>query len=138
MKNTTSALPFWCDEKDWIVTIQHVPDDPQERAEAAEAIGYMFGYANLTNTRMLALRGIKDEPVYELLFSFDSLENKSEFLRLFHANDATDVEDEMILVPTADEIAEAQPIAAVLPKDVVDQAIIIATATHPGSSGTVN
>jgi hypothetical protein len=44
----------------------------------------------------------------------------------------------MILVPTADEIAEAQPIAEVLPKDVVDRAIIIATAVHPGSSGIVN
>jgi len=72
-----------------------------------------------------------------LLF-FNSPESKAEFLHLLHSNEATDVEDETMVAPTADEIAEAQPISKVLPKDVVDRVIMIATAMYPGPSGIVN
>jgi hypothetical protein len=32
-------------------------DDEEDRARAAESIGYLFAYAQKTNTRMLALIG---------------------------------------------------------------------------------
>jgi hypothetical protein len=39
-------------------------------------------YANLTNTRLLALLSDPDASAYELLFSYLSLEEKDEFLNL--------------------------------------------------------
>jgi hypothetical protein len=43
------------------------------RIFASDIIGYLFGYAHLTNTRSLALVGDPDANAYELLFSFSSL-----------------------------------------------------------------
>jgi hypothetical protein len=47
--------PFWRNESDWIVLIEFLPHhDAEDRAEAAERIGYMLAYAQMTDTRMLA------------------------------------------------------------------------------------
>jgi hypothetical protein len=48
---------------------------------------YLFGYANLTNTRSLALLGDPDSGAYELLFSLSSPEEKNEFLNLVSSNE---------------------------------------------------
>ena len=56
-------------------------------AFAADIIGYLVGYANLTNTRSLALLGDPDAGAYELLFSFSSPEEKNEFLNLVRSNE---------------------------------------------------
>lgn len=109
-------------------------DDEAVRASGAEAIGYMFAYAQMTNTRMLALVGSKKDKVYELLFSFDSPENKAKFLRLLQSNDATACEEDLLIVPCQDEIDAAQPIANVLPTDVLHQVFAIA-AMLSGSLG---
>jgi hypothetical protein len=61
-------------------------DDPEARLYGADIIGYMVGYANLTNTRSLALLGDPDAGAYELLFSFSS-EEKNEFLNLVRSNE---------------------------------------------------
>jgi hypothetical protein len=54
----TAVPPFWRNEEDWIVLIEFPVDyDEEDRAHAAESIGYMLGYAQMTNTRMLALVG---------------------------------------------------------------------------------
>ena len=46
--------PYWQDEKDWLCTVEFSPtDDSEARLFAADIIGYLFGYANLTNTRTL-------------------------------------------------------------------------------------
>jgi hypothetical protein len=51
--------PYWQDEEDWLCTIEFLPrDDPGARCFGAETIGYLFGYAQLTNTRTLALIGV--------------------------------------------------------------------------------
>jgi hypothetical protein len=52
-----------------------------------EIIGYLVGYANLTNTRSLALLGDADASAYELLFSFSSRKEKNEFLNLVRSNE---------------------------------------------------
>jgi hypothetical protein len=91
-----------------------------------EAIGYMFAFAQLTNTRMLALVGDPQADAYELLFSFSSPAHKAEFLTLLQSNDETRCEEDMILVPQQDEIEAAQPIARVLPADVMQQVTVIA------------
>jgi hypothetical protein len=44
--------------------------------------GILFGYAQLTNTRSLALVGDPEANAYELLFSFSSSEEKDQFLEL--------------------------------------------------------
>jgi hypothetical protein len=76
--------PYWDDEKDWLCTVEFLPprDDPEARSFSAEIIGYLFGYAHLTNTRSLALLGDPDANAYELLFSFSSPEEKEQFLDL--------------------------------------------------------
>ena len=63
--------PYWQDEKDWLCIVEFLPtDDPEARFFAADIIGCLVGYANLTNTRSLALLGDPDASAYELLFSF--------------------------------------------------------------------
>ena len=92
--------PYWLEESDWIVLIEFLrQDDAEDRAHGTEAIGYMFAYSQMTDTRMLALVGDPQADAYELLFSFSSPANKAEFLRLLQSNDETRCEEDMILVP---------------------------------------
>jgi len=51
--------------------------DPEARLFAADIIGFLVGYANLTNTLSPALLGDPDASAYELLFSFSSPEEKT-------------------------------------------------------------
>jgi hypothetical protein len=130
--------PYWRDEDDWIVLIEFLRrDDAEDRARGTEAIGYLFAYAQMTNTRMLALVGVHKADVYELLFSFSSPGGKAEFLRLLQSNDATACEEYEILVPDQAEIAVAQPIAQVLPEDVMRQVTVIAAMLFGGVSDVV-
>ena len=130
--------PFWGNEDDWIVLIEFLPrDDDKDRARGTEAIGYMFAFAQLTNTRMLALVGDPQADAYELLFSFSSPARKAEFLSLLQANDETRCGEDMILVPRQEEIEAAQPIARVLPADVMQQVTIIAAMLCGGDSDIV-
>jgi hypothetical protein len=90
-------------------------DNPDARLFAADIIGYLVGYANLTNTRSLALLGDPDASAYELLLSFSSPEEKNEFLNLVRSNE--DMGNDYIIElkpPTAEEIRNARPLATVL------------------------
>jgi hypothetical protein len=86
---------------------------------------------------MLALVGDPQADAYELLFSFSSYANKAEFLRLLQSNDETRCEDDMIMVPRQDEIDAAQPLALVLPTDVMRQVTVIAAMLSEGEPGTI-
>ena len=130
--------PSWGNEDDWIVVIEFLrQDDAEDRARGTEAIGYMFAFAQMTDTRMLALIGDPQADAYELLFSFSSPGNRAEFLSLLQSNDETRCEEDMILVPRQDEIEAAQPIARVLPADVMQQVTIIAAMLSGGDSDMV-
>ncbi|HVR22110.1 MAG TPA: hypothetical protein VMU26_02210, partial [Candidatus Polarisedimenticolia bacterium] len=48
-------------------------DYPEARLYSTDIIGYLVGYADLSNTRALALLGDCDASAYELLFSFSTL-----------------------------------------------------------------
>jgi hypothetical protein len=127
--------PHWHEESDWIVLIEFLrQDDTEDRMRGTEAIGYMFAFSQMTDTRMLALVGDPKEDAYELLFSFSSAVNKAEFLRLLQSNDATACEEFEILVPDPSEIEAAQPIARVLPADVMRQVTVIAAMLFGGES----
>jgi hypothetical protein len=135
---TSPIPPHWSEESDWIVLTEFLrKDDAEDRVRGTEAIGYMFAYSQMTNTRMLALVGDPKEDAYELLFSFSSPVNKAEFLRLLQSNDATACEEFEILVPDASEIQAAQPIARVLPADVMRQVTVIAAMLFGGESDTI-
>ena len=120
--------PYWQDEKDWLCTIEFLPtDDPKARLYGADIIGYLVGYANLTNTRSLALLGDPDAGAYELLFSFPSPAEKNEFLNLVRSND--DMGNDYITEftpPTAEEVRNARPLGTVLPHDALTHAMLIA------------
>ena len=136
--STPPVPPYWQDENDWIVLIEFLRrDDPEDRARATESIGYLFAYAQMTDTRMLALVGNLNADAYELLFSFSSAENKADFLELLRSNDTTDCGDDEILVPCQDEIEAAQPIARVLPEDVMRQVTAIAVMLFERESSTI-
>ena len=136
--NPPPVPPYWKDEDDWIVLIEFLRrDDPEDHARATESIGYLFAYAQMTDTRMLALIGDPEGSAYELLFSFSSPENKADFLDLLRSNDATDCEDEEILVPPQEEIEAAQPIARVLPEDVMRQVAAIAAVLLGGEASAI-
>jgi hypothetical protein len=87
-KRKDDLEPYWQDEKDWLCIVEFLPtDNPEARLFAADIIGYLVGYANLTNTRSLALLGDPDASAYELLFSFSAPEEKNEFLNLVRSNE---------------------------------------------------
>lgn len=68
-KHKDDFEPYWQDEKDWLCIVEFLPaDNPEARLLAADIIGYLVGYANLTDTRSLALLGDPDASAYELLF----------------------------------------------------------------------
>ena len=137
MEESRQFEDLWKHETDWLVLIEFLcRDDEEDRARGAEAIGYMFAYAYRTDTRMLALLGDAKEDVYELLFSFNSAGNKAEFLRLLQSNDATACEEEDVLVPHPSEIAAAQPIANVLPDDVLRQVLAVAAMLLSDDTGS--
>jgi hypothetical protein len=83
----------------------------------ASDIGYLFGYAHLTNTRSLALVGDPESNAYELLFSFSSSEEKDQFQELVRSNldMGNDYIENDLLSPTTEEIRDARPLAMVLP-----------------------
>jgi hypothetical protein len=73
-KHKNDFEPYRQDEKDWLCIVEFLPtDNPEARLFAADIIGYLVGYANLTNTRSLALLGDPDARAYELLFSIVKL-----------------------------------------------------------------
>jgi hypothetical protein len=79
--------PFWQDEDDGLCTVEFLPsDDPEGGLFAADIVGHLIGYAQLTNTRALAHLGDPDASAYEFLFSFSSPEGKKEFLSLVSAD----------------------------------------------------
>ena len=129
--------PYWQDEKDWLCIVEFLPsDNPEAGLFAADIIGHLVGYANLTNTRSLALLGDPDASAYELLFSFSSPEEKNEFLNLVRSNE--DMGNDYIIEltsPTTEEIMNARPLATVLPQDALTHAILIAATL---SAGTVD
>jgi len=50
--------PHWQDEDDWLCTVEFLPgDDTEGRLFGADIVGCLVGYAQLTNTRVLALVG---------------------------------------------------------------------------------
>ncbi|MFZ0807639.1 MAG: hypothetical protein WAN03_15700 [Candidatus Sulfotelmatobacter sp.] len=109
-------------------------DNPEARLFSADIIGYLVGYANLTNARSLALLGDPDASAYELLFSFSSPEKKSEFLNLVCSNENMG-KDYIIefTPPTAEEIRNARPLAAVLPHDALTHVVLIAATLCAGT-----
>jgi hypothetical protein len=127
--------PYWQDQKDWLCIVEFLPTDNSEtRFFAADIIGYLVGYANLTNTRSLALLGDPDASAYELLFSFPSPEEKNEFLNLVRSNE--DLGNDYIIEftqPTTEEIRSARPLAMVLPQDALTQVMLIAATLCAGT-----
>jgi hypothetical protein len=101
-------------------------EDPEGRDLAADTIGYLLGYAHLTNTRSLALIGDPSEMAYEILFSFSSPAEKKKFLDLVRSNDDLGGEyiDNDLLQPVKDEIRNARPLAAELPQTALTRALI--------------
>jgi hypothetical protein len=134
-KHKDDFEPYWQDEKDWLCIVEFLPtDDPEARLFAADIIGYMVAYANLTNSRALALLGDPDASAYELLFSFSSTEEKNEFLNLVRSNE--DMGNDYIIEltpPTTEEIRNARPLATVLPQDALTHAMLIAAAVCAGT-----
>ena len=131
--------PYWTEELDWIVLVTFLPRHrPDALARATEGIGHMLAYSQMTDTRMLALLGDPHGDAYELLFSFSSPNKKAEFLHLLQSNRKTQFEDEEILVPTQREIEAAQPIALVLPEDVMREVTNIATVLLAGENDTIH
>jgi hypothetical protein len=127
-KHKDDFEPYWQNEEDWLCIVEFLPaDNPEARLFAADIIGYLVGYADLTNTRSLALLGDPGASAYELLFSFSSPEEKNEFLNLVRSNE--DIGKDYIVEltpPTAEEIRNARPLATVLPYDALAHVMLIA------------
>lgn len=127
--------PYWQNEDDWLCTIEFLPgDDPESRLFGADIVGHLVGYAQLTNTRVLALIGDPDASAYELLFSFSSPEEKIEFLNLVRSNEVMGNDYIMEFTPpTTEEVRNARPLATVLPQDVLTHTMLIAATLCTGT-----
>ena len=115
---------------DWLCTVGFIPEDNGEaRLFATEIIGHLFGYAQATNTRALALVGDADANAYELFFSFASSEDKEQFLHLVRTDEdmGNDYIENDFMSPTAEEIRRSRPFGMVLPPDVVNHVALIAS-----------
>jgi hypothetical protein len=134
--------PYWLDEKDWLCIIEFLPrDDEEQRATGAEAIGYLLGYAQMTDTRMLALLGDPEAQAYELLFSFPTPASRAAFLELVQSNEITETDPDLIGPPSFSEIEDARPLGMVLDEDVVRHAMTVAvflTSGEGSESGKPN
>ena len=54
MNRQRDIEPYRQDEDDWLCTVEFLPsDDPEGRVFAADIVGYLFGYAQMTNARAL-------------------------------------------------------------------------------------
>ena len=121
--------PHWIDEPDWLCAVEFLNDeDADDQDLAAETIGYLLGYAHLTNTRSLALIGDPEMLAYEILFSFSSPAEKARFLDLIRSNDKLGNEYIVsdLIQPAKEEIRDARPLAAVLPPGALARALMIA------------
>ena len=77
-KHKDDFEPYWQDEKDWLCIVEFLPtDNPEARLFAADIIGYLVGYANLTNTRSLALLGDPTPELTSFYFPFRLLRRKT-------------------------------------------------------------
>ncbi|HKV77373.1 MAG TPA: hypothetical protein VJP02_04500 [Candidatus Sulfotelmatobacter sp.] len=138
MNRQHDVEPYWQDEDDWLCTVEFLPStDPEGRASGADIIGFLLGYAQLTNARALALVGDPEAGAYELLFSFSTPGDKDQFLDLVRSNEdmGSDYIENDFMSPTTEEIRNARPLGAVLPEDVVSRATLIATVLCAGSEG---
>ena len=66
--------------------------------------------------------------VCEILFSLSSPAEKERFLNLIRSNDdlGTEYVDNDLLLPVKEEIRDARPLAAVLPKTALTRALLVA------------
>jgi hypothetical protein len=136
--NRHDVEPYWQDEDDWLCTVEFLPsNDPEGRAFGADIIGYLFGYAQLTNSRPLALVGDPEAGAYELLFSFSAPGDKDQFLNLVRSNEdmGSDYIENDFISPTTEEIRNARPLVVVLPEDIVSRATQIASLLCAGTEG---
>ena len=125
--------PYWQDEMDWLCIVEFLPSRIQVLF-AADIIGYLVGYANLTNTRSLALLGDPDASAYELLFCFTFPAEKNEFLNLVRSNE--DMGNDYIIEltpPTTEEIRNARPLATVIQLSALTHAALIAATLCAGT-----
>jgi hypothetical protein len=81
-----------------------------------DIIGYLVGYANLTNTRSLALLGDPDASAYELLFSFSCPEEKNEFLNSVRSNEEMGKDYIIEFTPPTEEIRNAPLLGTTMPQ----------------------
>lgn len=137
MTTRQKSEPFWVNEPDWLCAVEFLNDEDTEgRDLAADTIGYLWGYARLTDTRSLALLGDPSAEAYEILFSFSTPAAKAQFLEMVRSNDelGNDYVETDLLRPTLGEIREARPIATVLPQEALVRASLVAATICSGST----
>jgi hypothetical protein len=136
--NDDGVEPYWLDEKDWLVTVVILSGSERHDAVNLDWIGRLFGFAQVTDTRMLALVGDPEGPTYALLFSFSSEENKNLFLELVRIDGYAHPAEDTFDVPTRDEIEEARPLGTVFPEKQAEYIVRIATVTAIGLQTDAN
>jgi len=120
----------WLHEREWYCRGTFLPrDEDEERAEAAEMLGYLLGYAWTSGANVLASLGDPQADHYLIFFSFPSPAMKFRFLRMCQANEITRWEHEQWAIAKADarDLIAARPLADVLPKDVLNHVLLMAT-----------
>ena len=137
---TEQAKNHWHHESDWLRTIEMTVDEPEDRASCAENIGYLMGWAFATNIRMLAL--LSDPKIAGINFvsCLHRLRSGNSSCPSFAQMRASElmVGANGFVIPSVDEIRDARPIQAVLPKDVLGRAWMVAAYLCAEAPSPVN
>lgn len=131
---------FWSDEKDWLVEVVMLADsEPEdERAVVLDWIGRVFGFATVTNTRMLAMVSDEDDHgakwAYELWFSFDSAGHKNKFLEFVKSDGYAIPDGHLCFGPPSSAglaaLPKLRPLGQVFAKEDMDRITAIGAITY--------
>ena len=110
-------------------------NDVAGRSREVATLGYMLAYARQTDAQVLAVASDAEQGLYKLLFSFSSVEDVFDFMRMLYLNEATAHAD--VHIPLAAEIDSARPISCVLPANLIPQILQFADVLLSYRNGPV-
>lgn len=136
MNRQHEVEPYWQDEDDWLCTVEFLPsNDPDARVFGADIIGYLLGYAQLTNARALALLGILRLAHTSSFLPFRRLLRKTSSWIWFARMKTWEATTSRIIScrRRLKRFETARPLVAVLPEDIVSRATLLATVLCAGT-----
>ena len=115
----------------WLVFRTSIPMDRLLRSNAAETLGYLYGYSAMSGAKMLAVLNDIATFSYDIMFLFYVPSSKDQFIRLLESGGI--VRDGVSIgIPSSEKTMNARPIEEVLPSDIVGELLTVASVLSGG------